>query len=83
MGAAGHPGEHADNACSEPADAVVEFGCLHEHVFRERKCALHGQMIAAGNMGAVCSACWEGRGGIPRHECKLLGRVVAEGVTRR
>jgi hypothetical protein len=92
QGAQGHPGEHNSDEvtggpCTAAADTVVEFGCVHEHLFRERKCALHAQMIVAGLTSAearmVCSDCWTGAKGGKPHECPLLGRIVQEGVTRR
>lgn len=78
MGATGEPGEHAASACDKPVQVIVEFGCVHEHVFREGKCASHGYLLASGDAPMVCSACWQGWGGVTPHTCRLLGRVVAD-----
>lgn len=69
-------GVEAGAGCREPAVALVEYGCLHEHLGREEVCAAHRDLLLGGLAG--CARCWEGPPA-SRHEphrCLLLGRVV-------
>jgi hypothetical protein len=71
------PGRFAESGCGEPAVALVEYGCLHEHIGRDEVCAGHRDVLLAGSAG--CARCWEGPP-VSRHEphrCVLLARVVA------
>jgi hypothetical protein len=75
--ALGLPGRFAGQPCGEPVVAVVEYGCLHEHIDRTAVCAGHRDVVIGGTAG--CARCWEGPP-VSRHEphrCVLLGRVVA------
>lgn len=71
----------AKRHCGEPAAALVEYGCEHEHVSEEPElvCARHRDLLTGGAAG--CAKCWLGppHSRHESHRCRLLGRVV--GVT--
>lgn len=53
--------------CGEPAVAVHEYGCIHEHIARKATCAAHApEPDIVG-----CQLCWDAG-----HECPLAFRLV-------
>lgn len=70
------PGRFAGGRCGAPAVAVVEYGCLHEHLSTEPVCGWHRDLVLAGE--TLCARCWAGPlvSGHESHPCRLLGRVA-------
>lgn len=71
------PGRFGGGKCGRPAVAVVEYGCLHEHLDAEPVCAWHRDLLLAGD--TLCARCWAGPlvSGHESHPCRLLGRVAS------
>lgn len=64
------------SVCGRVAAAVVEYGCVHEHLGREAVCGEHRDLMLSGR--TACARCWEGPP-VSRHAphpCQLLGRVT-------